>query len=254
MTVSQAKINFTGRQTIRHEQVALEIEADDHAIRVTGRVDLSDLNVPDDAIAIVELYREIYSERRKMPMADLGQLDLRFSPHPAPTTLLCNLRIVSPTEPGLILAAAERVRPDASTELGGRSLLPIEVGELGDGLWRLELGDVDTQPVLLLNQRLDDPDRLARDRRFQLLVFPAILREIGAWLANELSQGGSSEEGPVAQWAAFFEGLGVTPAVTEDDLPGNPPAWIDDGVDRFVSRIGAVSAWNSLDPSDGAEA
>jgi len=248
MSGVQAKINFTGRETIDHDRVRLEIEPDEHAVRVTGSIDVSDLALPSDAGVIVELYREIYSERQKVTLPDLAQLDLRYKPHSAPTTLLCNVRIVSAETPGLILASAERVRPDASTELGGRSLLPIASGEIGELLWRLELTDPETMPVLLVNRRLTDPDGVARDPKFQLLVFPTVLRDIGYWLARNLSDG-EPEEGPLASWRDFFIGLGVDPTPVENDGEQSGIEWVDAALERFMARNSAVAKWDMLTSS-----
>lgn len=248
MSGVQAKFNFTGRETIHHDKVRLEIEPDEHAVRVTGSVDVSGLGLPRDARVIIELYREIYSEQQEVTLADLTQLDRRFKPHAAPTTLLCNVRVVSAETPGLILASAERVRPDASTELGGRSLLPIASGEIGELLWRLELADAETLPVLLVNKRLNDPDGVARDPKFQLLVFPTVLRDIGYWLARNL-HAGEMEEGPLASWRDFFIGLGVDPTPMEDEGDQTAIEWVDAALERFMSRNSAVAKWDMLTPS-----
>lgn len=243
MSEVQAKVNFSGRRPIRHEDVRIEIEPDEHAIRVTGAVDISTLGLPDEARVIVELYREIYSERRERKLADLAQLDLRFSPHPAPTTLLCNIRIVSVETPGLILAAAERVRPDASTEFGGRSLLPIDFRDLGPQLWELNLDD--DQPILIVNTQLLDPGAVARDPRFQILVFPVALRQICLWLARQLADG-EVDEGPVAMWRDFIRDLGVEPAATDEAPTATDASWIQEATDRFTAQISAVPKWNDL--------
>lgn len=248
MSGVQAKINFTGRETIHHDLVRLEIEPDEHAIRVTGAVDVSGLELPADARVIVELYREIYSERKDVTLSDLTQLDLRFRPHPAPATLLCNVRVVSAEVPGLILASAERVRPDASSELGGRSLLPVATEDLGQLLWRLELVDPETMPVLLVNKRLSDPDGIARDPRFQLLVFPTVLRDIGYWLADNL-QDGDLDDGPLSRWRDFFADLGVDPTPKQNDGDESAIDWVDAALERFMARNSAVAKWDMLTAS-----
>lgn len=248
MSEVQAKVNFSGRRPIRHEDVRLEIDPDEHAIRVTGAVDVSALDLPDEARVIVELYREIYSERHEVRLADLTQLDLRFSPHPAPSTLLCNIRVISADTPGLILAAAERVRPDASTELGGRSLLPIDFRDLGPQLWELNLDD--DQPILIVNTQLMDPGAVARDPRFQILVFPVALRQVCRWLARQLAAG-DVDEGPAAMWRDFIRDLDVEPVATEETPSETDPSWIEDAADRFMARISAVTKWNEL--TEGGE-
>ena len=120
MSEVQAKVNFSGRRPIRHEDVRLEIEPDEHAIRVTGAVDVSALDLPEEARVIVELYREIYSERHEVKLADLAQLDLRFRPHPAPSSGTAAARSRDRRQRAVgVLLRLSSLAP--RTRLGGRS-------------------------------------------------------------------------------------------------------------------------------------
>ena len=124
-----------------------------------------------------------------------------------------------------IVAASDdiTVACDAGASASRLSLLPVNFDDLGDEIWRIHF-EAD-QPILELNNRIDDIEQLARhDSRFFALVYPAAVREVlthfllvERWDEND--EGGDTPE----LWIRWARGM------IDEALPADPDdrrAWI----------------------------
>ncbi len=230
------KLNFTERTRIPRSAVRLELRREaDGVLAFDVQLDLKSVKVPGDARVYVEAqYRTSYMrfdcgsiaaplvpENRRLEAIDSDRI-VRF-----------RVKVVDHTDGARRIVAASNditVACEAGDSASRLSLLPVNFDDLGDQVWRIHFES--TEPVLELNNRIENIEQLARhDSGFFALVYPAAVREVlthfllvERW--NENDEGGDTPE----LWIRWARGMIGDPVpADEDDRSG----WIEDVIVAF---------------------
>ncbi len=193
MKPTVATLNFTHRKRIERE-----------AVRIVGRtdglqdyfelekLDVRDLDLDPTALIVIECFTGKVGFHRFVhgPLSDLEVLRSKrheFSLFDLQNALF-RLKIVSThfESKGRILADADGI----PMIFGGKppALLPIEVSDLGDLVWSVDIPE-DSGPSLQINERVLDPQQVARDDEFRAVVMPKVVERIALWLAESIEDG-----------------------------------------------------------------
>jgi hypothetical protein len=244
------RVNFTGRRRIPRERVQIEIEAGPPPV-VSGTFHLADLDFPESAAVVLEAMCAGSPIVDRIECGEVGRLRPprhRRLDRLGGRQVFFTLKVVDRSERyGRILGLAENVRP-AGVERDGRPLegiLPIEVAELGQQVWRLEFRE--HHVFLLLNGDVPDIARRVRsDAALYALILPEALRHV---LGRALAEGGDLEDEHDDRWPAlwlrFGRGLhpdGEPPPVGQerrDEWEG----WIEEVVQAFCERHAIKDAY-----------
>ncbi len=196
-----------------------------------ARLELSGRSIPNDA-RVICVARSGSSSLRY----DLGRVD---SWDRAPRSLadldasapLSFRVLIRPSGSSRLLASAENVR--LRDQAQGESLIPIEIADLGQLAWRLDL-DGDSGPILLVNRSVYPSAAIAEnDAQFVALVLPEAVRQVCESLAED-PDGLEDESDWRFQWVDWLTGLGVqTPPPEQEDALER---WCADIVMRFCNR------------------
>jgi hypothetical protein len=177
------KLNFTERTKIPRSAIQITLRRESDGVLAFDPVlDLSSVSAPATSRVYVEAhYRTSYM---RFDCGTLGDLtppdDRRLSEIDSGSVVRFRVKVVdNATNTHRIVAAADDITVSASASEGGSRvpLLEVNFRDLGDLPWRVELEA--NGPVLELNNRVEDIERLARhDATFFALVYPAAVREI----------------------------------------------------------------------------
>lgn len=244
------RVNFTGRRRIPRDRVQIEIEAGPPPV-VSGTFHLADLGFPESAAVVLEAMCAGSPLVERIECGNVGRLRpprSRRLDRIGGRQVFFTLKIVDRSERyGRILGLAENVRP-AGGGLDGRPLegiLPIEVAELGQQIWRLEFRE--HHVFLLLNGEVPDIARRVRsDPSLYALIFPEVLRHV-LWRA--LAEGGDLEDEHDDRWPALW--LRFARELHPDG--DRPPVgrerrdewedWIEEVVQTFCERHAIADAY-----------
>lgn len=251
--MSTRTLNFTGRQRILRNDISLVLSAEHNGLRLRGAVRLGELASLGGHV-VVELYRQ--STRERMECGEASSEVTVNAAYPtlhAPHALLCDVKLVARSGDlqGQILAAARGIRPDLDEGLGGRQgLLPFEPRPLGQLLWRLELGD--EQPVVLVNEAIEDWNGFVRNPLFTVTVMPAIAEGALRWTWERRQDFDSEPSDVLSGWAEVFRDLGIDVSAraeagdTLDDLTA-------DLSEAFGKRHRFLDKWNDIVTGGGEQ-
>jgi hypothetical protein len=237
--------NYTGRERIKREKISITINRENGTITsfILDRLDLNDLNLPQDAAVYVEAYHR--TELKRFDCGTVGNMRIPFRGDLRGLAYTQNLRfrilVVNPAD-GKILAHADGISPEASAER--KSILPVECKDLGNEVWRIDYGEYEGAPTLFLNSRIPNIGNIPKtDPQFFIYVYPAVVREI---LTHMVFVDGieSVSDPPIdwhRDWLAFTRSLGVdTPdSLNHEDENFDEEAateWINDVVEAFCNK------------------
>lgn len=233
------KLNFTERARIPRAAVQIALRRErDGVLAFDPALDLSALDAPGGARVYIEAsYRTSYMR------FDCGTVaapaipdDRRLDDIDSDSIVRFRVKVVdTATSDRRIVAALDDITLSADSADGAArvSLLPVNFRDLGDVPWRVELEP--SGPVLELNNRIDDVERLARgDEAFFSLVYPAAVREIltQILLVDAFDPAEESDE----WWSLWIR---WAQEMTDAPLPSDPDdrrAWLDDVVSAFCAR------------------
>ncbi len=236
------RYNYTDRQTLpRHQLVFNWIEKGNGILDFSTDLDLT-MARPLDPEG--KIYVEAYSGS-VVARFDFGSVEFPEQPqntelHMFPPGLrpLFRVLVVEALDESRIIARADQIVPLKPDEIedGGRSILPVEVLDLGDRIWDLRIEG--TAFFLQLNSRISEPQDitiLAKGADFSSLVYPAIIRRILEHLKIGLLEGETDRS---HDWIAFAERLSERepPEGTEiedEDFNSEFEDWIQDAVEGF---------------------
>lgn len=240
-------INYTGRKKIKRENISIRfIRKNDRIIAFSvDRLDLSDLELPQNALLYVEAYY-----RTELKRFDFGTAGKIINRSPCDLTDLAypeNLRfriIVIDSSNKKVLAHADRIVPDKSSDI--KSILPVEFSDLGNEIWKIKYEGDEGSPILIINRNIPNIHNIAKhDPQFVLYVYPAIFREILTYII--FVDGLDSIIEPNIEWhndwLKFIRRLGIEiPEILERDGDNfdkeNALSWIDKCVSVFSSTLG----------------
>lgn len=233
------KLNFTERTKIPRSSVRIELRRDDDGVLIFDpQLDFSGVKAPKNARVYIEAqYRTSYMrfdcgsiggplvpEERRLDEIDSDRI-VRF-----------RVKVVDHSNGARRIVAASNditVACDAGASASRLPLLPVNFDDLGDQVWRIHFES--TQPVLELNNRIENIEQLARhDPAFFALVYPAAVREVltnfllvDRW--NENDEGSDTPE----LWIRWAREMISDPVPADED---DRRAWIDDVVVAFCGR------------------
>lgn len=226
------RFNSTGRRRIPRDLFAIQLLEDRDTGERRFTMDLARLRslaVDDSAHVIIEPYVKQSSMR-----FDLGalrhipdQINESLSEIDRGAAIQFRLRVVDASSaPGRILAAAEQIRPtDPDVDDGRRSILPLRETDLGEAVWRIEVG-ADTAPCLLINNRIPGMrQRLEEDVLMQGAIYTHAAAKV---LRVVLTENVDDEAEWAKDWRAYAEDL------IGEELPESAP---DDVVDDLIERL-----------------
>jgi hypothetical protein len=240
------KFNYTGRKKIKRSWVRIDLLRDREGRRFFNiTLQLSELNLPNDAFVYVEAYHR--SGYQRFHFGKLGRVmippDRRLKAFSDNIIPLFRVKVVDRSlSHGRILACGEKIRPESIDEVpaGSQSLLYVEYEDLGSMVWKLDLdGD---WPVLKLNHSVEEISLIASsDNRFLPLVYPEAFRQILSRivLEDEHTDPDCDDDWP-SLWLKLACSLpGMGPPSTSDKTEQR--AWIDSAVDNFSAKSNLLS-------------
>lgn len=245
------RFNYTQRRKIPRSQVAIawvEPASDAEPLRFDGELNLElTPPLPCDAEVFLEVYSGPVSMR--FPCGTVGKPVLPedrklhdFAPGQRP---LFRVKVTSPADPlKRLLARADSISPMSPDEAktGRRSILPVELVDLGDQVWRVNMDDPE-QPILQLNKSINQPNdisTMAKEGDFLGLAYPAVIREILTVLLHPDSAADETH-----QWLDFGSRMaGCLPPdendfdeSASDELAKECRIWIEKAVSGFCSHF-----------------
>jgi hypothetical protein len=244
------RVNFTGRRRIPRDRVQIEIAAGPPPA-VSAMFHLADLDFPESAAVVLEAMCAGSPVVERIECGEVGRLRLprnRRLDRIGGRQVFFTLKVVDRSERyGRILGLAENVRPTGGKRDGRRleGILPIEVVQLGQQIWRLEFRE--HHVFLLLNGDVPDiATRVRSDPALYALIFPEVLRHV---LGRALAEGGDLEDEHDDRWPAvwlrFARGLhvdGDRPPVGQERRD-EWEDWIEDVVQAFCERHAIKDAY-----------
>lgn len=262
------RLNFTGRRRIARSDVTVTLdEAEADRFRVTVSLRLEKYELPPSARVFVEAYRQTTWQR-----FDFGDVS---APAPVAPPILrgfgsaqgvrFRLRVVEavPAEAAAnhaprLLALADSLRPVREPgKKGGRSLLPVDWGELKHHTWKLEIDD-ESGPLLRVSRSLvPDREAFVGSKEFISLALPFILRQI---LERALLRSGDGDDDAGEGWAAEWLRLArtwsgpIAPPGRDgrEGLTDDEEDWLDAVVEEFArdrDLARKFTAWWTAEPS-----
>lgn len=244
------KFNFTGRIRIKRVDIAVTVHMGEGALRFSADINLRNYDLPDDALVVLEAYRQTRHTRFQLgtvgnmtqPSAEERRLDGEFS---SPEGILFRAKVLRPVS-GLILAQADSIRPDGIAL--DESLLPVAPAELGEEAWRVNF---EGEPVFQVNKNIRSGWREAsRSPEFLALVYPAVLRDIlNRILFVDKHFRMDEDDEWQSQWlrlAAEDFRAGTPPSPDGDGvvLPEEIDNWVNNAVAGFSRHTRAFRVYN----------
>jgi hypothetical protein len=183
VTAIKRRINFTGRKKIPHSAISvalLPLESS-QPLRATASLDIGSLAFPETAAVVFEAYQRSQGMRFELGTVGNTNIPSEFSLDEIDPgdSVLFRLKVVETSDPqGLLLGAANRVRPESTeTPDGRRSLFPVDTLDLGPETWRVRV--TEAGPRLQLHFRLPQLlTRLEQDPLVQGIILPQALRQV----------------------------------------------------------------------------
>ena len=235
------RLNFTGRQRIKQEHIAIKLEHDaSGSPAFSTALNLEAYELQQEADVFIEAYR--HAVRRRFKLGTVA--DIRASQQPMcsltgfrdPADVLFLLKVVAVgAQAGKLLAKADSLSAGAGDgfKSSTTNILTVCRMERGNQGWRVDF-DTD-RPVLLVNSA--DFVAVAKSHLFRLLVFPAAVRLILLRIGEPPESWKEDEDTWQGQWVRFATGLpGVDEPPREEQGADAWAAWVDEVVEAFAEK------------------
>lgn len=245
-----ARFNYTGRERLRHDSIRVVVRGGPPRA-FDAEWDFSGKVFPAEARVYFEATSSGSPTVRRYGFGTIGA-----PAAPADRSLdgitgdrvVFTVKVVDEGEEvGKILGLAEGLRPtvaDEPDDAGRRPLLPVNLRDLGERVWRVEFRD--EGPWLEANSAIPGIRHVVRaDGRFAATVFPEVVRQVLERVL--LVRGKTSIENDDAdvwdQWLRMAAGWadGAPPPEVDAAEVSNRQEledWIEDAVDGFCRRKG----------------
>jgi hypothetical protein len=233
------RFNYTERQSIPADCVRIRlVQPGAQEMSFDAELKLADLELPSEAAVFVEAYYK--SSYMRFAFGTVGTIapprSRRLSDIDRGTVVFFRVKVVDPGDVvGRILAEIDNITASGDeTPEGKYCLLPVDYKDLGQQIWRLELGN--NRPVLELNNTIPGiRDIVRRDGQFAGLVFPAVVRQI---LTHILLIEDHDDFDDVTDWKSlwlrFMSRFAPDRPESSTDARG---AWIEEAVAGYASHI-----------------
>lgn len=245
MAAVKRRINSTGRRRIAHEHVSVSMLSPGPGgiPRARTTLKLDGMSFPATARIVVEAYHSSTGMR-----FDCGTIGAPAIPDALllvdidpSSSVLFRLKIVdNDIQPGRLLGAADRLRPDSDENPEGRrSLFPIREQELHQEIWRVRIDDAG--PVLQLNFKLPNlKARILKDPLVGGVLLPAALRLVLEHIAGEFADDDEEEGSWQSDWMKYCrEELKLDDPDFQDKEDAE--AWVNSGVRAFCKSRNFLS-------------
>ncbi|QDU28886.1 hypothetical protein ETAA8_39920 [Anatilimnocola aggregata] len=230
------RVNFTGRRRIPRSKIDLQL-FDGTPRRFSANIQFEEGVFTSDAEVVLEATSAGSSIVERIACGTVGQLQqpqLRELKHIEQENVLFTLKVIDRSEQiGRLLGVADQLRPERSGEPssgGRRGILPIELADLGQEVWRLEFTDHDV--LLQVNERLTDlKDRVRSDAMLYAIIYPDVIRRVlRAAIAENVEIDEDSDRWSVL-WLRFGRDL--------HPLQTKPPATVDTSelIDEWIDEV-----------------
>lgn len=241
------KINYTGRETIRRQDIRIEISKDG-MFSAELPIKKSCPNVPNDALVVVEPYSQ--TQRRVIHYGSVGNLTV---PPPEERNLrdfdeIANvkfrIKVINSIDEGKILAGVDGYKPMLESAGGKphKSILPVIRGNISPECWIINYEN--DSPKLIIDEKFGDWREIASSDIFKAFVYPAVLREILTHIfrtaepEEEIDWEGDDY---FAHWLRFGKKLtGENPPKVEERDYEDADAWINNAVKIFSEKLSVV--------------
>jgi hypothetical protein len=241
------EFNYTQRKRIEAQHVQIELlpPGDSGVHSFSAELNLGDLNLPDNAVVVVEAERDRVSRRydwgnvgNPPPPASLELTDVPFPPN-------FRVMVLAPDDSRRILALNNSVKAkwDRISPREAAELVHVQEEDLGQEVWRLDFGGPDDIPVLKVNRNIEGMSNAVRsDRAFRALVFPEVMRTI---LTHMLLVEGADPEAEDRVWHSWFgfvsrfyprECPSSSAYYPDDARKEEMQEWIDGAVEAFTQN------------------
>ena len=252
------RINFTERHRIQREHVDVSVRpagvGDFPSFDLT--VDFARYDFPPGSPVRVEASRSNVAQRWEWGV--IGDLrpplpdDRRLTRVPA--SAMFKVFVAAADGSGVLLGLADRVKP----VLPILSLIPVEEGDLGGDVWRVDFGDgQNDQPVLKVNSAIEGmSNRVRNDDDFRTLVLPDVLRTVLVkfLLVERVDLDDDDTNQWWRAWLRLAHNIASAHAPLDADADTNDPStiqdrerWISDIVEVFArERVHAVSRYSQF--------
>lgn len=247
----QRRFNYTNRQRIHKNSIAITIVHDDEEQpKFFADLDLQDYSLPADGKVWIEAYDRNAFMRFPFGVAESPSSisDTTLTDFVGTDSYYFRVKVVDTGCHSRLLAVADSISPvrHDDDEEPAKSLLRVTTRDLGPVPWELEFPVAD-HPLLVINNRIDAGKSLARSNQlFQALVFPAILEQILRRILVEDNYRPSAEIDDDDMWKeGWLEFAGSLPGsaklqidqeITGDELG----KWIEDSRTSFCRELNAV--------------
>lgn len=234
--MSVSRLNFTGRKRIPRERVNVGVSGSGIDAMLGASFDFSGLGFPDTARVVLEAQAGWTVQR--FEFGTVGQYaeptDRRLSEFHSLAGVLFRLKVIATgAQDGRLLGVADGIKPSGDLDqVSQRSFVVVRPHDLGDRVWRVDFDD--SQPLLLVNNRLPDHQDFLKRREVAALVLPAALQSI-LEMAASVGAEEESKEGwhtMVLRLGERLAGRGLPPASEEEEIE----RWIDEAVGAFSRR------------------
>lgn len=241
------RIQFTGRKRLTSNDVSIVLhdQAEPLAFAI-NRLSLERHDLPGNALVRVEAYRRtVYVpfelgtvSNLTIPEGDTPLTDFYMPPD----GIRFRVKVTATDEPtaGQLLAESGSITPVWSSG-SKESMLTVRPADLGHEVFRL---DMDDEPVLLINDKIDQWRQVARSDHFASLVYPGVLRTILTEILRqeELDLNDSGDwRVPWLRLAIRQNRANPLPANASDEA--DSIQWIDDAVAAFCKNMRTYDAF-----------
>jgi hypothetical protein len=204
------RINSTGRKKIRIDWITASIDDTEPAPRISFHVDLTALDLPNDAVVIAEAARGTLVERIALGTVSAVTPVDNYPLETFPTREGVRVAVKVADDSGRLCARSVAIKPDRAegSDDANEPLLNFRADDsLGQVAWMLDFST--DEPVVVMNAALPGWNDVARSGIFVGLVYPEILRQISLWVVKE--QDHAEEGSPCLQWKSFLTHIGTSP-------------------------------------------
>lgn len=242
------RFNYTGRRRIERSDVSVTLRAGNNDVpEFDLNLNLARLQLPGSAKIYVEAYYRTSWMRFSCGIAEKIEYppDRRLTEIDRGSTVYFRVLVVDETGVhGRIVASVDGIRPlqPGEKEDKRRSLLPVNLTDLGQEVWRLRFEPAD--PVLEVNNRIPEvQNRLQRDPVFLAMVYPAVIRQV---LEHGIFVEGLDDDDEAetwqARWVRFSRNLVPfeVPSLVQEEAENNRELildWIDQVARAFCAKF-----------------
>ncbi|WP_337170434.1 hypothetical protein [Gemmatimonas aurantiaca] len=241
--MSTSRFNFTGRKRIPRENVWVGVSGNGPTAIVEAGFDIGSLGFPVTAKVVLEAQAGWTIQR--FDWGSVGQsaepADRRLHEFRSHAGLLFRLKVIAIGDnDGRLLGIADKLKPTGGLEAMPRqSLVVVRPQDLGDRVWKIDFDE--SQPLLLINSRLNDHQDFLKRREVAALVLPEALHRI---LEKAVEVG--AEDAAADGWHTMAIRLGerlagrIAPQSGDDE---ENDRWIDEAISTFSRRHNLMEAF-----------